>query len=240
MLRLTLMLVLSLFSTQVSATVFMPQPLEKQLHEADGILVGHYLKKESVELENGMVATKMHFQVDKEHGLQTDVFGTNEVIVHYPGGTLSDRAVKVDGVPDFMVGTPVVLMVKNVENRFWGMNLALGTFHVVNYGNDKFLINKLFPTHKGLGQTKYSDFEKMIRKVKGENLKVVYSTIREEDDQPSRSIASTTEEVGNFRKVAATSEKAENDEETSMGQVWWLVGLLAFLGTVSAWRRRHQ
>lgn len=239
MVRLALSVLLTLFSTQVSATVFMPQPLEQQLKEADGVLIGHFLKKESVEFEDGFIATKMHFQVEKEHGLQTDVFGTNEVIVHYPGGKVNDRAVKVDGVPDFMVGTPVVLMVKNVDNRFWGMNLALGTFHLMNYGGEKYLINKLFPTHAGLGQTKYVDFEKLIRKVKGESLKVVRSGIQE-NSAPSRSIASVPEEVGNFRKLAAVPEKAENVDETSKGQIWWLVGLLAALGVGFTWTRRHS
>lgn len=243
MFRLPIFALLMLFSTQVSATIFMPQPLESQIHEADGILVGQYLKQEAIELENGSIATKMFFKVDKEHGLQTDVFHTNEVIVHYPGGMLPDRGVKVDGVPDLMPGTPVVLMIKNIENRFWGMNLALGTFHIVKYGEEKYLINKVFPTQAGLGQTKYTDFEKLFRKVKGENLKVVRSGERFEEQQASRSIASSTdieEEVGNFRKVAATSEKADNIEETSLGQIWWLVGFLAFLGAVSVWRRRQQ
>lgn len=241
MFRLPFIALLALFSTQVSATLFMPQPLEDQIKHSDGVLVGHFLKKESIVLEDGMVATQMHFQVDKEHGLQTDVFRNNEVIIHYPGGTLADRTVRVEGVPDLMIGTPVVLMVKNVNNRFWGMNLALGTFHIVKYGEEKFLINKLFPSHAGLGQTRYLDFEKMIRKVKGESLKVVHSGMDIEDESPSRSIASVDEpEVGNFRKVAATSEKTENSDETSVGQVWWLVGVLAALGVVSVWRRRYE
>ncbi len=243
MLRLPLFALMMIFSTQLSATVFMPQPLESQITEADGLLVGQFLKQEAVEFENGTIATKMYFKVDKEHGLQTDVFGTDEVIVHYPGGMLAERGVKVDGVPSFMSGTPVVLMVKNIENRFWGMNLALGTFHIVKYGDEKYLINKVFPTHAGLGQTKYGDFEKLVRKIKGENLKIVHSREQFEDSEISRSIASVTEseEVGNFRKVASETEKADNVEESSpMGQIWWLVGFLAFLGAVSTWRGRHQ
>lgn len=239
MFRFPVFILLTLFSTQVSATLFIPQPLETQLTEADGILVGQYLKKESVELEDGQIATKMFFKVDQEFGLQTDVFKNNEVIVHYPGGQLKDRGMRVDGVPSFVSGTPVVLMIKNVDNRFWGMNLALGTFHVVKFGDTQYLINKLFPTQAGLGQTKFFDFEKLVRKVKGQNLKVVYSDTEVTETTPSRSIASVETEVGNFRKVAANSEKVENEEESSMGQIWWLVGLLGALGVISTWRRRH-
>lgn len=237
----SLLVISALYSLQVSATMFVTQTLKDQIQYSDGILVGNFLKSDSVELEDGLIATKMHFKVEKEFGLQTNIFKTDEVIVHYPGGTIGDKKVTVDGVPEFMIGTPVVLMIKNVNNRFWGMNLALGSFHIVKYGDDKLIVNKIFPHTPGLGQTQFSEFEKLVRAVKGENLKMVYSDIEENPTQISRGIASVPEkEVGNFRKVASTPEIVENEGESTAGKVWWLVGTLAFLGMVSVLRRRHS
>ena len=65
----------------------------------------------------------------------------DEVIVHYPGGKLNDKHMKVEGVPEFTPGEKVLLFIKSVNNRYWGMNLGFGSFRVINYGKEIILVN---------------------------------------------------------------------------------------------------
>jgi len=112
----------------------------------------------------------------------------------------------------------------------------------VKYGDDKVLVNKVFPNQAGLGQTSFYEFEKLVRKVKGESLKVVHSSLEDLPAAPTRAIASVPEreQVGNFRDIASKPQRAENDDGTPYSQIGWLMGVLAGLGIISTWRRRHR
>ncbi len=153
------------------------QPVEQQVKEADGIVVGHFLRKKYVKLDGGGTATQMIFKMKQESGMQSDLFGMDEIIVHYPGGKLGDEIVKVEGVPEFVAGENVVIMIKSHKDRYWGMNLGFGTFKVVNYGNNRMIVNTLFPEDRRVGQMKFEDFEKTVKAIRGSNLKIVSSQL---------------------------------------------------------------
>lgn len=123
-----LLIFLSVFSLGAIATTFRIQPIENQIKEADGLFQGNFLRKKTIALEDGRLATQMIFKMSKEVGLQSDFFGMDEVIVHYPGGTLNGITSQVDGVPEFVSGEKVVLFIRNVDNRYWGLNLGYGSF----------------------------------------------------------------------------------------------------------------
>ncbi len=220
------------------ATTFKVQPIEQQIKDSDGLFQGNYLRKKTVILENGSVATQMIFKMSREVGLQSDFYGMDEVIVHYPGGKTENAEVKVDGVPSFVAGEKVVLFIKSVDNRYWGMNLAFGTYKVINYGNEVMLVNALFPEEPKVGQIKYYDFEKSVKDIKGLNLKVVvstdYPTIPNqnpiEEVESGRSPASVSE--GQIRTIASEADQSDNEEGLPHKNIMWLILALGITGGI--------
>lgn len=222
-------LCLLLFSTSLHATTFRTQPIEQQIRESDGVFQGNFLRSKTVELENGSLATQMIFKMTKETGLQSDFFGLDEVIIHYPGGSLGDRHVKVDGLPEFVPGEKVVLFIKNVENRYWGMNLGFGTFKVINYGNEVMLVNFIYPHHPQIGQVNYQYFERALKKIKGSSFKTVqtlqYPTAPQQL-KPQRLPASERQN----RTLASNSEQLDNEGDRPYFPMFWLIFFLGLTG----------
>lgn len=222
-----------IFSLSIGATTFDVQPIERQIQQSDGLFQGHFLRSKSIELENGQLATQMMFKMNKELGLQSELFGMDEVIVHYPGGSLKGKTVRVDGVPEFVPGEKVVLFIRNVQNRYWGMNLGFGSYKVINYGKETMLVNTLFPDHPKAGQVSLEKFEKTVKDLKGSGLRVVqtefYPTISPSSSS-DRSPASIPE-GGQNRSVASTTQNTENEEGSTVNVIW-LIALLGITGGV--------
>lgn len=218
----------------IYATVFVSQPVSQQVSEADGIIIGNYLRKEYIQLENGSVVTQMIFKMIKEVGTQSELLGTDEIIVHYPGGKAQDQYVQVEGVPEFLPGENVVIMIKSHEDRYWGMNLAFGTFRIINYGKHRLIVNSVFPNDTSAGQMRMDTFEKLVTNLKGSRFKVVQST----DEYPTemnnkidgvRSPASFSE--GKIRTIASVPDEGENNLGSRIS-TWWLIMILAALGGI--------
>jgi hypothetical protein len=228
-----------ILSFPVGATIFARQSIETQMKEADGIILGHYLKSKSIRLEDGKIATQMIFKINKEWGMQTELFGFDEVIIHYPGGRIDDEILQVSGVPEFVAGEKVVIFAKSYKNRFWGLNMGFGTFKVVNYGKETMLINTIFPEDSQIGQINIENFEKTVREVKGSNLKVVkvLPSIPTKEVK-GRSVASVPEE-GKNRSLASVSEESENEETQSGFSIIWLITILAALGGFTRYIQRR-
>ena len=225
--------IICLFAMTASlyATTFKPQPIEQQVRESDGLFQGNFLKSKTVELENGSLVTQMIFKMTKEVGLQSDFFGMDEVIVHYPGGKLKDRRVKVEGVPHFVPGEKVILFIRNVDNRYWGMNLGFGSFRVINYGKEVVLVNYVFPQDPQFGQVTMQRFEQVVKTIKGTTLKVVQSVeypIVPEKDSVQRLPASVSE--GQNRALASKSEQLDNQDNQPNLNVFWLIIALGVTG----------
>jgi len=237
-----LRLLLLLVSLPVGATVFQIQTVDQQIKEADGIVIGHYLRQKSVKLDDGVVATQMIFKMNKEYGMQSDLFGMDEIIVHYPGGKVDGVTVKVDGVPNFIPGESVALMIKSNSDRYWGLNLGMGSFKVVNYGNETLIINSIFPSDRRLSQVKLEEFEKSVKTIKGSSLKVVLSPsypTESDSENTARMPASVTEE-GKNRAIASKTEEGENGDSSPGISNFWLVFLLAFMGGMFRLMRQKE
>lgn len=232
---------LILISLSVSATVFQKQPIAQQVKEADGIVIGHYLRSKYVELENGSIATQMIFKMNKEVGMQSDIYHMDEIIVHYPGGRLGDKEVRVEGVPEFITGESVVLMIKSFDDRYWGLNLGFGSFKVVNYGNQQMLVNTIFPEDRKVGQIKLEDFETLVRTIKGLRLKEVVTQFypTERDGFSQRSPASIQYE-GKKRAIASGYEQVENNDEGLKISNFWLIFILAIMGALFRVTRQKE
>lgn len=221
-------LALAFVSFSSWGTTFALQPIDQQIKEADGIVVGHYLRSKSIKLEPGVLATQMIFKVQREWGMQSDLFGLDEVIVHYPGGKLEGMHIQVQGVPEFVVGERIALFTKSIDNRYWGLNLGFGSFKIINYGRETMLVNTLFPSDARVGQEKLESFEHKVRQIKGSSLKVVRTELeplRAMDRMPA---ASNVE--GKKRTIASKTEQEDNREDQSGLSAYWLIAVLALAG----------
>jgi hypothetical protein len=221
------------------ATTFQVQKVDEQLRHSDGVFIGHYLKKRYVQLEDGSIATQMAFKMKKEFGLQSDLLGMDEVLIHYPGGKWKDKVVQVSGLPEFIPGEPVVIFTKSVDNRYWGLNLGMGSYKVIRYGDEPMMVNSIFPNNPDMGQIRLDEFEKIVRQIKGGSLKVV--TVQQypiERDEDLRRPASAPE--GKNRTIAGGSEESENKTAENPIHPMWLLAFLAVLGSCFRLaRQRH-
>ncbi len=166
-----------------------------------------------------------------EYGIQSDFFGMEEVIVHYPKARLAGDDMNIERIPDFVSGESVVLMIKNGHERFWGLRGGLGTYKLINYGKNKVLIHSIFPDHSELGQVKLEEFEKLVRELKGTGLKVVHSLVQLEEasiNKRDRLPASGSSE-GSVVVASGQKMKDENITSTETNNLWLLV-TLAFMG----------
>lgn len=222
------MLILSL---PVYATTFTRVSVEEQLDEADGIFIGHFLEQKSLVVEDGSIATQMTFRLSKEYGLDSQLFGLEEIFVHYPGGTWEGESLVVEGVPQFNSGERVVILAKNIDNRLWGLNLALGSYRVINYGNETLLVNGVFPNDPKVSQIKVSDFEHKVKRIKGLNLKVV----------KRHELEKVQQNQGKNRSIASIAGPEENDlEESSRSETFWPLVCLAVVGAIGSYRVKKR
>ena len=221
------------FSVNIFATTFSPLPIEKQLAEADGVFIGHYLKKKTIELEDGKLATQMIFKMNKEYGLQSDLLGQEEIIIHYPGGKTSSKRVVVEGVPTFLKGEKALIFTKSINNRNWGLNLGLGTYKIINYGREILMINHQFPHHPVIGQVQLSDFETHLREVKKASFKEVYTY---QEKGPYQRSPASVESSHPLRKPASSIEKDETVPDSE--NVWAFLIVLGLFGGLI--RHHHQ
>jgi len=218
-------IVLAFYST-CFATTFRPTSMQDQMRSSDGVIFGHYLKSKSIKMDDGRIATQMFFKMIKEYGMNSELYGTDEVIVHYPGGKIDGVTSFVQGVPKFAPGEKIALFVRSVDNRYWGLNLGLGSFRVVNYGPEVMLINSLFPDDPKVGQVKLEDFEASVRSIKGQGMKTVLTPSLDEDvDRIPASV-----EAGKKRSIASASVEGENREVPAGISIYWLLTCLALLG----------
>ena len=209
------------------ATIFQAQPIERQIMESDGVLVGYYLKKKSIRLDDGTIATQMFFKMNSESGLNSEYFGLDEVIVHYPGGNYEGKNTKIDGVPMFIAGERVVLFIINKSFRYWGMNLGFGAYKVINYGKEEMLVNYIFPEHPQVGQVKMDYFKDSIKKIKGSSLKNVYSQSMPYNS-PSLNRLPASNQLA--RKMASKENNVSESQPERIVEIFWLLLGLAVLG----------
>lgn len=212
----------------LKATSFARVSLDDQLKEADSIFVGHFLEERSVQVEDGSIATQMVFKLSQEFGLHSELLGLEEIYLHYPGGTWEGQRIVIDGIPRFSPGERVAILAHTIDNRLWGLNLALGSYKILNYGKETLLVNGVFPKDREIGQIKILDFERKVKKIKGSSLKVVKS---------QNSIEEKDKTKGKNRSIASIPGAEENtNEETSQPGPFWLLVFLASAGALAGYR----
>ncbi|HLT22024.1 MAG TPA: hypothetical protein VKZ84_01205, partial [Bacteriovoracaceae bacterium] len=117
-------------------------------------------------------------------------------------------------------------------NRFWGLNLAMGSYKIVNYGKETLLINNVFPNDPQNSQIALSDFEQKVKDIKGSSLRVVQSLELMEQNGSSE---------GKNRSIASIDSPEENElEQASRPGTFWLLVFLGLAGAITSYRVKSK
>lgn len=155
----SLLFIILFLSAKVWATLFVPQPLSRQMSEASFVIQGQFLHQTSYMLGKQIV-TESVFDVSK--ALQGERLEQIKVLT--PGGQIGDLVQAIDGVPVFKKNEEVVLLLKSSPQGYWVHNLALGKYLVLEKDGKKILHSEIFPSDKNLSKIPYSQFEKEVER----------------------------------------------------------------------------
>jgi hypothetical protein len=222
---MTKYLILFVFVTiQVSATTFVPLSIKKQISDSSGVLVGEVINSEAIETKDGQILTKVFLRANKWIGINPDHYHAE---VFFPGGTVGDKSLRVDGVPKFTMGEQVVLMLKNHEGKNYLMNLGLGKFSIKKFGSTKILVNSIFPKEPKVGQMPLETFYKLAKRIKGQKFQSRFKDKYElHVESESRKIKINKQ----GRKIASVESRI-TQEESKVSTIWILL-MFAFFGAV--------
>ncbi len=221
------------------AATFVPVPMERLVQPADVIIMGDYLTKKFVELEDGTIATEARFKLEREIGLDAAEFGLTEVKVYYPGGVLKDRGTYVDGAPEFVPGEKsVVLLAQGSDGRLWVQGMAMGTFKLVKVGQKTLMINSVFPSNPELSAWEVGKFLRLVSSVKQDGLREVQSDKYLREMEKERIRPRTSSAGGNSRSIASDGASQDNGAEPNVMSSFWLLALFGALGALFTWWRR--
>jgi len=222
------------------ATTYQPVSLDKMLTSADAILVGDYLKSQTIKTEDGLVATEAIFRIEREMGIDAEEFGLSEIKVYYPGGASAQSGTQIDGAPSFVAGEKSVLLLsQHTDGRLWIQSMALGTFKVLKIGSKTFLMNSVFPGNPELSHIEISEFIKKVGIYKDEPLKEVYTdkyTIQYKNQKNQKRDFSR----GKSRSIASQSNQLQTTNEPNIMNSFWLLLILGLMGVLKKWWSREN
>jgi hypothetical protein len=222
------------------ATTYQPVSIEKMVTGADAILMGDYLKSQTIKTEDGLVATEAIFRIEREMGIDAEEFGLSEIKVYYPGGDSGQSGVRIDGAPSFVPGEKSVLLLsQHTDGRLWIQSMALGTFKVLKIGSKTFLMNSVFPGNPELSHIEISEFIKKVGIYKDEPFKEVYTdkyTIQYKNRKNQKRDLSR----GKSRSIASQSNQIETTSEPNIMNSFWLLLILGLMGVLKKWWSREN
>jgi hypothetical protein len=214
----------------VFATTFVPVSIKNQIKESHGIIKGEVHTMESIELENGKIATKVEIYIDKYMNVEVN---DDLAAVYFPGGTLGDIKREVEGAPKFSVGEKIVLFTKKIEERNWVQNLGLGKFSIKRVGSNYILVNQVFPQLANVGQMSLDNFLNLAQRVKSKKFVERYKDKYElSNEKQARAHV--------HKKTKRSIASVEGVDSSSKFQTFWLVFILGFLGVFFAIRRKKN
>jgi hypothetical protein len=136
--------------------------IKKQLKTNSGLLEGIVISVSS-ELLDGEIVSKVEILPDRWMNLNVN---DSLVELHYPGGVLDNRALKVEGSPKFIIGEKVVVFTNKFKNKNWISNLGLGKFSIKTIGETIVMVNQIFPGYPEVSQMKMNKFYELSTWVK--------------------------------------------------------------------------
>lgn len=215
-------LILFISLSSVQATTFSPLTIKTQIKQSDSIVKGRVISEFSEINENGEIVTVVDILADKWIGTEAQ---SDIIQVYYRGGVVGDKAVLIEGAPEFTVGEKVIVFTKKVHEKNYIVNLGLGKFSLKKLGDEYVLVNQIFPRKPQVGQMRLDKFIDLSQWVKKERFTERYKDKYEIMQEKQASIKT---KVKKGRKIASIG-KEENSEPKS---ATWLVFLFGLLGAV--------
>jgi len=223
-----------MISFQAMATLFQPISVKKHLIESSGVIEGEIVSIESELGENDKIVTRVILRPDKWIG-NLEMPETDEVSILYPGGQVGNQVRKIEGVPDFALGESVVVFIRNHDGEKWVSNLGLGKYSIKRMGNEKIIVNQIFPTEPNMGQMSLKNFYQIAQEVKEQKFsyrfKEKYELYNEQD---------MIDTVKNQKDGRAIASVDEHEESASKFNPFWLVFFLGFLGLFVAIIKKRE
>lgn len=220
-----------LFCFSVYGTTFLPLSLKKQINSSDGIVYGEVLEKEFLHNKEFEVVTKVILKVDKWIGVgPTD----HLVEVYFPGGTIDNRTVQIEGAPNFEINEKVLIFLgKDDQNILWVKNLGLGKYSEKKVGTSKIFVNQIFPTDPKIGQISSDIFFEYAERLKDQKF---FERLKGKYENNKGSLLSNTDKKILNRSIA--SQKEENNQKDHIVKVLWLLAILILLFVFRKWLQR--
>ena len=215
------------FLGRAMAMSYMPIPFEKQLEESDGVMEGMYLSHEFKKTDDKIV-TIYTFSVIKFVGFSSnEIYNQNNFQILIPGGTWHNETYHVEGIPHFSKDEQVVLLIKKSKRGFQLTNLGLGKYVVQTIDRKKVISSSVFANHNQLGNIDYNEYVRLVNKVfnkrfagfsNGKNVYLQGESVLEKNTG---------------RDPASINEKIKNSGNGTSMNIFWILLLLALLGSVS-------
>ena len=223
------------------ATTFIPLSLDKQLEEADGVVLGEFKGLEYRKINDGRILTEATFKIIKSAGIkQSEIVNKNNFKVVYPGGEWQGLVYKVSGAPKFFKDEKSLLILKNTPYGYSVKGLGMGKYEIYKEFDKTYYKSAVFPGHAKLGKISSKTLNNSLEKMLGESLVTKSSDLfvfKSNTTKKVKSEGRAPASVGNSRTVAEQLDKKE--EEAS--NPYWLVILFAFMGAYSAFSmRKHR
>lgn len=250
-----ILVLFSFFGAKVSATTYLPIPMDKQLSEATAVVSGIYLGKSYKKNSAGDVFTKHRIKVIESAGLANgDIINMNNFEFLTPGGTWGNLTYYSYGSPVFQEGESIVLLIKknSVGGDNYLSNLSLGKYTLSTELGKKYVLSSVFPNDSKIGKIDYESFNEMVFNEFGEKLKAMNQDVfvynSRSDHKRKNGFESTQyqenvddKRIDKGRSIASVENNGNeimtdimNDQNEKLGAVFSVL-LLAVLGVSSVY-----
>lgn len=159
MLKKFLLLSLLLIHNVAFATMFVPQPFDKQVEEATSAAETKLTSTKVFKNENGMIMTEYSFDVLESYNLSSDDLENQKLKLTMPGGTYDGITSMIDGAPQFSIDEKSFLLLKKIESKIYLSNFTLGKFKIQELEGKTYYVSEVFPMDPNVGRISK---EKMI------------------------------------------------------------------------------
>ena len=228
-------------SLGLQATTFIPHSVDHQLKNSEGVVLGTYIGKNYKKTKDGEIVTEAIFSIEKVAGINPNqIINSNAFRVTLPGGKWNGVVYHFSGVPKFKKNEKVILILNKGNFGYQLSNLALSKFAYQVSREGTWLQSEVFPNRPGVGKIKLKEFESLIERNYGSQLKVVGNDryIYKGESFNKKEVASVRRGQG---REPASLKKKQVEEESSKVEIIWLILILGALGgTAAASLRRNE
>lgn len=212
-------LLLTLISLSCLGDKLIPIPIQKQITEADGVILGEYTGHIYKKDREGRIVTEASFKVYKSSGISSRyLLNTNQFTLHYEGGNWQGLNYENQNAPEFEEKTKYVILVEKDSFGFRPYYDKLGVYEIKGKNEDEYLRSQAFPGNHHLNKISYKAFDYIVSSNFGHEL--------QEYNQNKINF----KKQGNSRMIA--SEEFAEDSQVPSIHIFWLAMFFGFLGAM--------